>query len=269
MAGIMTTKAAKWETTAWAAIRDDMKGVFLQDGDVHRETAWKEQSQMEGRERKWERKKKGRKGERRERERAAVTEPHQPFCNPLPNHRPPLTLCLEALKHESLWEGVERQCFNQIFIQCKASAAPQPTFNHQSLSLPTRIQNQMKKIQQTHSRSTLKRRQSYSRCSFSSWGGRWATRSWTRSLQRWPTLGGCSPSHQPGCTPLPCEKINSLWIKEDFRLQDQKMPHKHYNKKKIKKTRGKILNWILNLTGSQWSYIKTGVIWKKVSSVAS
>ena len=69
MAGIMTTKAAKWETTAWAAIRDDMKGVFLQDGDVHRETAWKEQSQMEGRERKWERKKKGRKGERRERER--------------------------------------------------------------------------------------------------------------------------------------------------------------------------------------------------------
>lgn len=217
MAGIMaekssktlffiSTKAAKWETTARRQSETTWKVFFCRMATFTERQRGKNKDRWKGgRGNGRERKKEG----RGERERAAVTELHWPFCNPLPNHQPPLTLCLEALKHESLWEGVERQCFNQIFIQRKAGAAPRPTFNHLSLSLHSYTKSNEENTTNTTPPHSFRRHQPYSRCSFSSWGGRWATCSWTRSLQRWPTSGECSPSHQPGCTPLPWEKIVS------------------------------------------------------------
>lgn len=132
---------------------------------------------------------------------------------PLPPPPPHLTLCLEALKHKSLWERVERQPFNQILIQCKAGVAPLLTFNHKSLSLLTcSVQRDTyMKTDTQHSYAVIKTvcpqapRLAYSRCLFSSWGDRWARCSWTLSPQRWQISGGYTLFRQPGCTPSPWE----------------------------------------------------------------
>lgn len=107
--------------------------------------------------------------------------------------------------------GVERQLFffNQIFIQCKAGEVPPTTFSHRSTSpLLHEIQNKQRHATpaaQARPRLLPHPNPAYSRCSSSSSGGRWATCSWTPSPRRWRISGGCTPFHQPACTPSPWE----------------------------------------------------------------
>lgn len=212
MVAIMT-KAAKWETKGAGSKQRGHERCFffllLQNGNVHKERDSTERTKTDGwkggETQKSERKRK--RGKREEKGRQSGSCFDRFAFPPHHHHHPPLALCLEALKHESLWEGVERQHFNQIFILCKAGLAPLPTFNHWPL-FPLiykikRIQPRALKCKKNNKKNTHNSRVPlvYSRCSFSSWGGRWATCSWTHSLRRWQISGGYTPFHQPGCTP--------------------------------------------------------------------
>lgn len=126
---------------------------------------------------------------------------------------PPLTHLLQCCARklwspkafEGSWKAAFFFFFNQIFIQRKAGEVTPTTFSHRSTSpLVHEIQNK-----QRHVTAAAQARPhpdpAYSRCSFSSSGGRWATCSWTPSPRRWRISGGCTPFHQPVCTPSPWE----------------------------------------------------------------
>lgn len=132
------TEAAKWDTKAKGAIREDMKGVFLQNAIIP-----KARQHRKNKDRKMEVRGGAIKRERRGRQSGSHIDRLSPPT-------PTLTQCLEALKHKSLWGSWKAVFLNQIFIQCKASVAPLPTFNHWPL-FTTRIQNQKDKATCTHS----------------------------------------------------------------------------------------------------------------------
>lgn len=93
------TTAVKWETKTQAAIRENMKGVFLSNGNIH----CTERTKTDGREgdmRVWGGAKKRTEEKKRERGRQSGSRIDRFAPSPTPS----LTLCLEALKHKSLWE---------------------------------------------------------------------------------------------------------------------------------------------------------------------
>lgn len=125
------TKEGKWETKSQAAIRGDMKGVLLQNSNIHKERKHRKNKDrwMEGRgkrecEEGQKKREKDRKRDRNEGGSQGAALTVLPPLTPTPTPTlPHLTLCLEALKHKSLWERVERQHFNQIFIQWRSTTA--------------------------------------------------------------------------------------------------------------------------------------------------
>lgn len=119
---------AKRETKAQTAIREDMKGVFLQNASIHKEMLHRKNKDKDGREGKWEEGQKKKKKKRQKRERIEGGSSGAALTILSPEHH--LVHCGWELWRIKAFEGVERQFF---LIKYSIGVAPLPTFNHWSL----------------------------------------------------------------------------------------------------------------------------------------